>query len=102
MKTSRSRPRDRSAPREPPQRDDAMTDAPKLIARAESLIARLEAALAPASSSTDWHASIAFRWRKKHGYAAIEPVSHVHRIRLRDLQGIDEQKQLVEQNTRQF
>ena len=33
---------------------------------------------------------------------AIEPVKHVHRIGLKDLQGIDAQKQLVELNTRQF
>src|SRR5688572_26071251 len=77
-------------------------DAASLVARAESLIGRLEEALAPRSAETDWKASIAFRWRKRDGRGFVDPVAHVHRINLRDLQGIDEQKHLVEDNTRQF
>src|SRR4051812_13522936 len=33
---------------------------------------------------------------------SLHPVTHVHRIRLADLRGIDEQIERVEQNTRQF
>ena len=73
-----------------------------LVTRAEALISRLERALAGERPAVDWDASIAFRWRKRQCVAAIEPVVHVHRIALRDLQGIDEQKRLVEENTRQF
>ena len=73
-----------------------------LVTRAESLISRLERALGAEPPAVDWDASIAFRWRKRHGIAGIEPVTHVHRIALRDLQGIDEQKRVVEENTRQF
>ena len=73
-----------------------------LLTRAESLIARLEQALSREPRETDWDASIAFRWRRRDGIAVVEPVAHVHRIELRDLQGIDEQKRLVEENTRQF
>jgi uncharacterized protein len=76
--------------------------ASKLMTRAESLVERLERFLPDTGQPTDWKASIAFRWRKKSGRAAIEPVSHVHRISLKDLQGIDDQKRLIEQNTRQF
>jgi len=79
-----------------------MTDVAKLIQQAEGLLARLERVLPAQAPATDWNASIAFRWRKKDGRAAIEPVRHVHRIALRDLQGIDAQKELVERNTRQF
>ncbi len=79
-----------------------MTDISKFFARAESLIERLERLLPAEPASTDWKASIAFRWRKKDGRGHLEPVSHVHRIALRDLRGVDQQKQLVEQNTRQF
>ena len=43
-----------------------------------------------AARRTDWSASIAFRWRKRDGRGAIEPVRHVHRIALDDLQGIDD------------
>ncbi|HYC47940.1 MAG TPA: ATP-binding protein [Burkholderiales bacterium] len=73
-----------------------------LVDRAEALIERLEQAFRPQPPDTDWKASIAFRWRKRDGAAHIEPVAHVHRIALRDLQGIDDQKRIVEENTRQF
>ena len=81
---------------------DASADATRLVARAESLLTRLEKALVGEAPATDWKASTAFRWRKRQGSAAIVPVAHVHRIDLRDLHGIDDQKRLVEQNTRQF
>jgi uncharacterized protein len=79
-----------------------MKDAHNLTARAEALLERLENILPLKPGPTDWKASFGFRWRRRGARAAIEPVSHVHRINLRDLQGIDEQKRLVEQNTRQF
>ena len=86
----------------PPVPADRVPDPHLLLNRAESLVSRLEQALAPHAPRTDWDASIAFRWRKRNGRAGIEPVAHVHRIDLRDLRGIDDQKNLVEENTRQF
>jgi predicted AAA+ superfamily ATPase len=80
-------------------------DAGKLLARAEALIAKLEALLPPPPPAPDWTASIAFRWRKSGPLNArgwLQPVRHVHRMRLSDLQGIDAQIAKVEQNTRQF
>ncbi|KPK20527.1 MAG: AAA family ATPase [Betaproteobacteria bacterium SG8_41] len=79
-----------------------MTDTSKLIKQAEGLLTRLEQLLPRDAPPTDWNASIAFRWRKGNNRGSIEPVRHVHRISLKDLQGIDAQKELVEQNTRQF
>jgi uncharacterized protein len=79
-----------------------MDEATKLITRAERLLERLEKSLPPHTPAIDWKASIAFRWRRRGGRATIEPVRHVHRIRLSDLHGIDAQKRLVEQNTQQF
>ena len=79
-----------------------MADAAILIKQAEALLARLERLLPQDAPPTDWDASIAFRWRKKNGKGQIEPVRHVHRIALRDLRGVDAQKDLVERNTRQF
>ena len=79
-----------------------MSDANRLIKQAEALVARLEKLLPQEAPPTDWSASIAFRWRKKGAARYIEPVRHVHKIALRDLQGVDTQKALVEQNTRQF
>lgn len=73
-----------------------------LINRAEALLARLEALLAPPSASPDWKAAIAFRWRNQNGRGYLKPVPHPHRVRLKDLRGVDEQKQTIERNTRQF
>ena len=50
----------------------------------------------------DWPARIAYRWRKAGGQGHLQPVVHPHKIRLSDLRGVDRQKQLIEQNTRQF
>lgn len=77
----------------------------------EQILKRLEQLLPPAAPTTDWSASIAFRWRAS-GRAGVgggsatagwlQPVRQVHRIRLADLRGIDRQIERVEQNTRQF
>ena len=82
-----------------------MANVNKLLVRAESLVARLEKLLPAEPAPIDWKASVAFRWRKNSGHTGrgtIQPVNQVHRIQLKDLQGIDDQKALVEQNTRQF
>jgi predicted AAA+ superfamily ATPase len=78
-----------------------MNDLAGLIARAESLLSRLESALPEAPPPPDWSAQ-AFRWRRRNGRGRLEAVHHPHRIRLDDLQGIDEQKRRLEQNTGQF
>ena len=67
------------------------------------LLQKLEQLLPAAPPPTEWKASVAFRWRRDaraRGY--LQPVRHVHRIRLADLQGIGAQIRKVEQNTRQF
>jgi len=71
----------------------------------DKILARLDQVLPPPPPETDWNASIAFRWRRAAGPAGrgwLQPVKHVHRIRLADLQGIGAQIARVEQNTRQF
>jgi predicted AAA+ superfamily ATPase len=73
-----------------------------LVDRAHALLARLEAIVPAPPPAVDWRASIAFRWRKRSTQGYPQPVTHVHRIALEDLQGIERQKALVEQNTRQF
>lgn len=50
----------------------------------------------------DWDHHLAFRWRHTEGRGRLEPVAHPHGIRLRDLLGVDEQKQTLARNTRQF
>jgi len=69
----------------------------------EKILGRLEQLLPGPPPPTDWKASIAFRWRKAARSGGwLQPVRHVHRMRLSDLQGIGPQIAKVEQNTRQF
>jgi predicted AAA+ superfamily ATPase len=71
----------------------------------EKILERLEQLLPPPPPKTDWAASIAFRWRssgRRGSPGWLQPVRHVHRIKLSDLRGIDKQIERVEQNTRQF
>jgi len=42
------------------------------------------------------------RWRTRNGRGWLDSVRHPHAIRLADLHGVDDQKQRIEQNTRQF
>ncbi len=77
----------------------------RLAERAEALIGRLETLL-PIAPAPDWDAAHAFRWRRRATalgvQAVLQPVRHVSPIRLSDLKHIDDQKQAIEQNTRQF
>jgi predicted AAA+ superfamily ATPase len=70
--------------------------------RLARLLDRLEALVPDTRRQTDWGASTAFRWRSRDERGSIEPVLHFHRIRLRDLHGIDTQKAAITGNTRQF
>lgn len=79
-----------------------MADIESLIARAESLLTRLEAVLPPAPSAVDWASATAFRWRKRNGQGFLQAVRHTSAIAFSDLQNIAPQKSLIEQNTRQF
>ena len=78
------------------------TDFAGLLARAETLMERVELVLTKPVSPPDWKRSVAFRWRKRDGQGTLQPVTNRHKIRLDDLRGVDEQKRVVERNTRQF
>ncbi len=73
-----------------------------ILARAEALLARLEAVLPRPLSAPDWNASIAFRYRKRGASGHVEPVRHVARIRLEDLVEVEPQKERLLRNTEQF
>lgn len=79
-----------------------MPDLDSLIARAEALIGRLEAVLPHPPASPDWSASIAFRYRRRGGSGALEPVRHVATVRLKDLVEVEPQKERLVRNTEQF
>ncbi|MEX0958257.1 MAG: ATP-binding protein [Burkholderiales bacterium] len=73
-----------------------------LVSRLESILERVEQLVPRPLTAPDWKAGTAYRWRKRGNSGFIQPVSHPHQIRLSDLQGVVEQKKLVDQNTRQF
>src|SRR5438874_12081101 len=77
-------------------------DLDKLIARAEDVLARVEALLPAPSVDPDWKKVTAARWRKRNGRGYLQSVAHPHAIALSDLVAIDEQKKAIDQNTRQF
>lgn len=79
----------------------AATDLSTFLARAETLLARVESLLPGPTTAPDWSAP-AFRWRRRQGRGGLETVRHPHRIRLDDLREVELQKTRIEQNTRQF
>ncbi len=74
-----------------------------LIARADQLMARIEAILPRPLSAPDWNAAIAWRYRRRaRGGSALEPVRHVAALQLEDLKEIEPQKEKIRRNTEQF
>ena len=81
-----------------------MNDFAQLLARAESVLARLEAILPVPDAVPDLATGFAFRWRKRSSSARgyLQAVPHLSPIALSDLQNIKAQKAAIEQNTEQF
>lgn len=70
--------------------------------RLNELLVKIESLLPEPKQATDFKVATAFRWRKQNQTGYLQPVTHPHQIQLDALQGIDEQKQLIDQNTHQF
>ena len=81
---------------------DALSSLPSLIARAEAVLARLEAIVPRPLEAPDWTASTAFRYRKRGSAGRLEPVRHVATIRLDSLVEVEAQKERLLRNTAQF
>jgi uncharacterized protein len=79
--------------------DSATTELTAFLKRAEAVLARVEAMLPEPPAEPDWRQS-AFRWRGDPG--RLVAVTQPHQISLDHLHCVDEQKQRLEQNTRQF
>ena len=75
-----------------------------LLARAESLLARVEQILPQPLTAPDWSANtIAWRYRKRaSGHGSLEAVKHIAGMKLSDLKKIDIQKEKIQRNTQQF
>ncbi len=75
---------------------------PELTAQLKRVLTSLELLLPRPIPDIDWKTTTAANWRR-HSFAGyLEPLEAVERISLDDLLGIDEQKRVVEENTRQF
>jgi uncharacterized protein len=74
----------------------------RLVARAERVLARVEALFPPQAPDPDWRKVTAARWRKRNGRGYLQAVAHPHAVAMSDLVAIDEQKKAIDQNTRQF
>ena len=72
-----------------------------LIERAEGLLQQLMQQFPPMPAPTDWSA-LAYHWRRHPNGGTLQAIPHPHALCLDDLQGIDRQKNLLAQNTRQF
>ena len=77
----------------------------RFVDRVSLLLDRLESLL-PATRQPDWNSAVAFRWRRRQTalgvQAQLQPVRQVAAIRLDDLQNIEDQKEAIARNTRQF
>ena len=73
-----------------------------LIARAEGVLARVESLLPEATPDPDWKRVVAARWRKRSGRGFLQPIAHPHAIKLEELVAVEDQKRVIDRNTRQF
>ena len=79
-----------------------MAEWERIIEKLDRILDRAERILPQSPEPPDWSAATAYRWRRTDNSGYLQAVLHPHKIRLSDLQGISEQKQLVDQNTQQF
>ena len=73
-------------------------DLKPLLPRIERLLDRLDSASCP--TPLNWATTRAARWSAQAG--GLKPIRHPQRVAMKDLLAIDEQKQRVDTNTRQF
>jgi len=73
-----------------------------LLARAESVLARVESLLPEATPDPDWKRVTAARWRKRASRGFLQAIAHPHAIKLDELVAVHDQKRVIDQNTRQF
>lgn len=75
----------------------------ELLQRLDRLLVLLEQLVPqPQKALPDFDKHIAFRWIRQGQTNCLLPVKHPHAIALDSLHNIDEQKQLLDRNTRQF
>lgn len=73
-----------------------------MITRAETLLEKIERIVPGIPAEPNWKTAVAFRWRKKNNVGYLQVVTHPHKITLKDIHGVDDQKKRIELNTKQF
>lgn len=79
-----------------------MSDKEKFFTRANVLIEKLEALVAPDPKAVDIQGSPALRWRYRNNHCGLESIKNYSAIKLEDLKCIDRQKGIIIKNTKQF
>jgi predicted AAA+ superfamily ATPase len=75
---------------------------PELSERLKRVLASLEPLLPRPPEKIDWATCHAANWHRSTFAGTMEPVSSIEGIHLDDLLGIEAQKRVIEENTRQF
>ena len=75
---------------------------PELTERLKRLLSSLEPLLPKPVQKIDWASCHAANWHRSTFAGTMEPVASIEGIHLGDLLGIEAQKRIVEENTRQF
>ena len=73
-----------------------------MLAQLRRVLDAVEQILPRPVPDVDWSGTHAANWRRRSGSGYLEPVPEIEKMQLDDLLGIDQQKQVVEENTRQF
>lgn len=74
----------------------------ELVAQLKRVLSAVEQILPKTAEPIDWSATVACNWRSHSVAGYLEAVPETEQTQLGDLLGIDEQKQLVVENTCQF
>ncbi|MCQ4286336.1 ATP-binding protein [Pseudomonas stutzeri] len=72
------------------------------LQRADALMTRLEPLLPAPRAPVDWNSSLAARWHREGQGGYLQPLKVSLDLNLADLIGIDRQRELLANNTRQF
>ncbi len=75
---------------------------PEVVAQLERVLGSVEMLLPKAVAPIDWERCAAANWRRHSFSGYLEPVRVTDTTRLSELLGVDEQKEIMVSNTRQF
>jgi uncharacterized protein len=74
----------------------------ELVSQLKRVLEAAESLLPKPVAKIDWSVSHAGNWKRRSFAGCLEPIDSIEGIRLDDLLGIEAQKKVMEENTRQF